>query len=53
MKKKKINVLKFPEKSTELERHVEAILFAAEEPLDIESIQARIKTRTNIQKIFN
>ncbi len=52
MKKKKINVLKFPEKSTELERHVEAILFAAEEPLDIESIQARIKTRTNIQKIL-
>jgi len=52
MKKKVVNILNFPTKLSELERHVEAILFAAEEPLDIESIQARIKTRTNIKKIL-
>jgi len=52
MKKKVVNILNFPAKLSELERHVEAILFAAEEPLDIESIQARIKTRTNIKKIL-
>ena len=52
MKKKIASVLSFPEKISELEKHVEAILFAAEEPLDVESIQARIKTRTNIKKIL-
>ena len=51
-KKKKVNILKFPTSIPEVERHVEAILFAAEEPLDIESIQARLKSRTNIQKVL-
>jgi segregation and condensation protein B len=36
-----------------LERQVEAILFAAEEPLDEESIQEKLKSRTNIYKILN
>ena len=35
-----------------LERQVEAILFAAEEPLDIESIQEKLNTKTNILKIL-
>ena len=37
-KKKGLKILKFPTDALEAERQVEAILFAAEEPLDIESI---------------
>ena len=53
--KKKINlkILKFPGSISELERKVEAILFSAEEPLDIENIQDKLKTRTDIRKILN
>ena len=51
-KKKELKVLKFPENVTETEKKVEAILFAAEEPLDIESIQARLKNRVNLPKIL-
>ena len=36
----------------EPERQVEAILFAAEEPLDIESIVARMKTKADVLKIL-
>ena len=39
MPNKKTNVLKFPAAPTKLERQVEAILFAASEPLDIETIE--------------
>ena len=39
MKPKNFKILKFPTNATEPERQVEAILFAAEEPLDIESIK--------------
>jgi len=52
-KKSNLKVLKFPSNASELEKQVEAILFSAEEPLDIESIQEKIKTRTDIQKILN
>ena len=41
--KKDLKVLKFPTKSSNLERQVEAVLFAAEEPLDQESIQDKLK----------
>ena len=51
MKKDDLKILKFPSASSKLERQVEAILFAAEEPLDEESIQEKLKTRTNIAKI--
>jgi len=47
-KKNDSKILKFPTNVTEAERQVEAILFAAEEPLDLKSIQSRIKTKTNI-----
>ena len=53
MKKiKEHNVINFPQKKTKLEKEVEAIIFAAEEPLDIETIEERIGTRTNIKKIL-
>jgi len=53
MKKNDIKIIKFPNNISNLERRVEAILFAAEEPLDEESIQEKLKTRTNISKILD
>ena len=51
-KKRDLKILRFPINVTEAERQVEAILFAAEEPLDLESIQTRVKTKGNILKIL-
>ena len=51
-KNNKNNVISFPQKKTKLEREVEAIVFAAEEPLDVETIEQRIGTRNNIKKIL-
>ncbi len=50
--KKKNNIINFPRKRTKLEREVEAIVFAAEEPLDIETIEKRVGSTTNIKKIL-
>ena len=46
----KNNVINFPTNMSESEREIEAILFAAEEPLDIESIESKIKKKKNITK---
>ena len=51
-KNNKNNVISFPQKKTKLEREVEAIVFAAEEPLDVETIEQRVGTRNNIKKIL-
>ena len=51
-KKNKDNVISFPSNITKLERQVEAILFAASEPLDTETIEQRIQTSSNISKIL-
>ena len=37
---------------TKLERQIEAILFSASEPLDVETIEKRIQTNTNVKKIL-
>ena len=50
--KKKNNIINFPASPTKIERQVEAILFAASEPLDIETIEKRIRTSTDIKKIL-
>ena len=50
--KKTANILKFPRNVSKLERQVEAILFAAAEPLDIETIEKRIQSTSNIKKIL-
>ena len=47
-----LKVLKFPSTNTEAERQVEAILFAAEEPLDVESIKERMTVKANIENIL-
>ena len=52
-KKNNLRILKFPNNIAQLERQVEAILFAAEEPLDTESIQEKLNTKANISKILD
>jgi len=52
MPKKKNNIINFPSSPSQLERQVEAIIFAASEPLDVETIEKRIKTNKNIEKIL-
>jgi len=46
------NVISFPKKKTKLHREVEAIIFAAEEPLDIDTIEKRVGSNNNIRKIL-
>ena len=43
--KKNNNIITFPNSLTNGEREVEAILFAASEPLEIESIEARLNKK--------
>ena len=50
--KKKNNIISFKPSPTKLERQVEAILFSASEPLDIETIEKRVQTTTNIKKVL-
>ena len=48
--KKRDNVILFNRGINKLERQIEAILFAADEPLDIETIEKRVQSTKNIQK---
>ena len=50
--KKKDNIIDFPKKPSSLEKEIEAIIFAAAEPLDIETIQSKISTKTGIEKVL-
>ena len=50
--KKADNIVKFPKSFNKLERQVEAILFAASEPLDIETIEKRVQNTNNIKKVL-
>ena len=52
MKSKNNNIFSFPNSASKLERQVEAILFSASEPLDIETIEKRIQTNSDITKIL-
>jgi|TARA_A100001011_G_C14298893_1_gene839795 segregation and condensation protein B len=51
-KKLKNNVVSFPIKLNDIEREVEAIVFAAAEPLDIDTIESKISKKANVQKIL-
>ena len=50
--KKKNNVISFPGQLSTGEREVEAILFAAAEPLEIETIEDRISKKIDVKKIL-
>ena len=52
-KKNNANILNFPSAISQSEREVEAILFSAEEPLDIETIKLRMKAKGNIKNILD
>ena len=47
-KLKKNNVVKFPDSLTEGEREIEAIVFAAAEPLDVDTIESKISKKVNV-----
>ena len=47
-KLKKNNVVKFPDSLTESEREIEAIVFAAAEPLDVDTVESKISKKVNV-----
>ena len=47
-KLKKNNVVTFPRNLTEGEREIEAIVFAAAEPLDVDTIESKISKKVNV-----
>ena len=49
---KKNNVINFPSKLSQIEKEVEAIIFAAAEPLNIETIESKISKKIDVQKIL-
>ena len=52
MNKKKNNIVKFPSTLLDGEREVEAILFAAAEPLDLETIELKVSKKINVPKVL-
>ena len=49
---KRDNIINFPSKLSQIEKEVEAIIFAAAEPLNIETIESKISKKTNVLKIL-
>jgi len=49
----KDNVISFPSKLTDAEREIEAIIFAAAEPLDIDTIESKLSKKTDIQQCLD
>ena len=48
--KKKDNIIKFPSKLSSIEKEIEGIIFAAAEPLDIETIENKISKKPMLKK---
>ena len=48
----KNNIVSFPSKLNNSEREVEAIIFAAAEPLEIDTIESKISKKTDVLKIL-
>ncbi len=51
--KDKNNIITFPSNVSKIERQVEAILFSASEPLDIETIEKRLNSNSDITKVLD
>jgi segregation and condensation protein B len=47
---KKDNVVNFPTKINDLDKEIEATIFAAAEPLDVDTIESKISKKTNVVK---
>ena len=52
-KNKKDNIVNFPSNLSSGEREVEAILFAAADPLDIDTIESKLSKNINVEKVLN
>ena len=53
IKKQKVskdNIVKFLSKLTDLEKEIEAVIFAAAEPLDVDTIESKISKKANVAK---
>ena len=53
IKKQKVskdNIVKFPSKLTDLEKEIDAVIFAAVEPLDVDTIENKISKKANVAK---
>jgi len=50
--KKKNNVINFPNKLSSIEKEIEGIVFAAAEPLDIDTIKNKISKKTDVEKVL-
>ena len=48
----KDNIVTFPNKLTEAEREIEAIIFSAAEPLDVDTIKSKTTKKTNLPKVL-
>ena len=51
-KRENTKILKFPSTTLQVQREVEAILFSADEPIDIETIKTRMKSKGDVKKIL-
>ena len=49
---KKKDIINFPTKLSSIEKEIEGIVFAAAEPLDIETIENKISKKTDVEKIL-
>ena len=49
---KKDNIVDFPSKLSQIEKEIEAIIFAAAEPLDIDTIESKLSKKVNIKKLL-
>jgi len=47
---KKNNIVNFPSKLTSIEKEIEGIIFAAAEPLDVDTIESKLSKKINIEK---
>ena len=47
---KKNNIVNFPSKLSNIEKEIEAIIFAAAEPLDVDTIESKLSKKINIEK---
>ena len=48
--KKDNNIVNFPSKLSSVEKEIEAIIFAAAEPLDVDTIESKLSKKVNIEK---
>ena len=49
---KKNNIVNFPSKLSTIEKEIEAIIFAAVEPLDLDTIESKLSKKVNIEKLI-